>query len=150
MIRNILVPTDFSDGSKAALASARELAGALGASLHLMHVVQNTFIGGGFGEIYAAPLPADLQAQEAAARANLDLALSEDDKVTLHAVVSTRTGSPAEEILHRLEEDPPIHLVVMATHGRGGVARLVLGSVADVVVRHAGCPVMTVKDHPGW
>jgi len=57
-------------------------------------------------------------------------------------------GVPSSEILDRLHEEPAIDLVVMATHGRGGVARLVMGSVADKIVRAAPCPVLTLREHP--
>ena len=146
MIRNILVPTDFSEGSGAALACARELASATGATLHMMHVVENPFAPGGFMEMYPLPvgyLPAEL---EKAAHEQLQSCLSADETTKYHATFSTTVGIPAREILGRLDEEPKIDLVVMATHGRGGVARLVMGSVADKVVRGAHCPVMTLRD----
>ena len=149
MIRNILVPTDFSSGSDTALACATELAGALGASLHVMHVVENPFVAGGFAEVFPpTPNYYRLDEHERQAREQLDACLSAADKIRLHAVLTTTMGVPAEEILRRLEQDPPIELVVMATHGRGGVARLMMGSVADKVIRRATCPVLTVKESP--
>jgi nucleotide-binding universal stress UspA family protein len=57
-------------------------------------------------------------------------------------------GVPASEILQRTQEEPRIDLIVMSTHGRGGVARLVMGSVADKVLRAAVCPVLTMRAHP--
>ena len=147
MIRSILVPTDFSAGSAAALACARELASATGAALHLMHVVENPFAPGGFMEMY--PLPPDYPAEmESAAKQRLDECLSADEKRAFRTTLTATLGIPAREILQRLEEEPRIDLVVMATHGRGGVARLVMGSVADKVVRGARCPVMTLKECP--
>jgi universal stress protein A len=146
MIRNILVPTDFSEGSDAALACARELASATGATLHMMHVVENPFAPGGFMEMYPLPvgyLPAEL---EKAAHERLQSCLSAGDRATCQATFSTTIGIPAREILQRLDEEPKIDLVVMATHGRGGVARMVMGSVADKVVRGAHCPVMTLRN----
>ena len=62
--------------------------------------------------------------------------------------MSTRLGNPAAEILDRLEEEPNIDLVVMATHGRGGVARLLMGSVTEKIIRSAPCPVLTLREHP--
>jgi nucleotide-binding universal stress UspA family protein len=150
MIRNILVPTDFSSGSDAALACARELASAVGASLHLMHVVENPFAPGGFMEMYPLPpgyVPSEL---EAAAAQRLEGCLTPDDKSARHATITTSMGVPAREILQRLDQEPPIDLVVMATHGRGGVARMVMGSVADKVVRGARCPVLTLKECDGY
>lgn len=147
MIRNILVPTDFSTGSAAALACARELASATGAALHLIHVVENPFAPGGFMEM--TPLPPGYPAEmENAAKLRLDDCLSADEKMAFRATLTTRVGVPAHEVLQRLEEEPKIDLVVMATHGRGGVARLVMGSVADKIVRSARCPVMTLKECP--
>lgn len=148
MIRSILVPTDFSAGSAAALACARELASVTGAALHLIHVVENPFAPGGFMEMY--PLPPDYPAEmENAAKHRLDDCLTADEKIAFRATLTTTVGIPAREILQRLEEEPKIDLVVMATHGRGGVARLVMGSVADKIVRGAHCPVMTLKGCPG-
>ena len=63
-------------------------------------------------------------------------------------MLSTRLGVPGSEILDRLGEDPKIDLIVMATHGRGGVARLVMGSVTDKIIRSAPCPVLTIREHP--
>ena len=146
MIRNILVPTDFSEGSDAALACARELASATGATLHMMHVVENPFAPGGFMEMCPLPvgyLPADF---EKAAHERLQSCLSAGDTATCQPTFSTTMGIPAREILQRLDEEPKIDLVVMATHGRGGVARMVMGSVADKVVRGAHCPVMTLRN----
>ena len=148
MIRNILVPTDFSEGSAAALEHARELAAAFGASLHLMHVVQNPFATGAYMEMYAPLGPEYFERLEADARARLEDCLSAQDKDRYRAVLATRSGVPAEQILERLREKPAIDLVVMATHGRGGVPRLVMGSVAERVLRAAPCPVMTVRERP--
>ena len=146
MIRNILVPTDFSAGSRAAVSHAREVASLAGASLHLLHVVENPFAPGGFMESYPHPpgyYPVDLENH---AREHLDRCLSADDKVKFRAVLSVTTGIAALEILQRIRQAPTIDLVVIATHGRGASAHLAMGSVADKVVRGANCPVLTVKD----
>jgi len=147
MIRNILVPTDFSAGSRAALDCARELASALGASLHVMHVIESPFAIGAYMEMYAPPPASYFEEMETASNAQLDELLPADEKEKFHAVLTTIIGLPAQEILARLQQQPAIDLVVMATHGRGGVARLMMGSVADRVVRSAPCPVLTVKGH---
>ena len=149
MIKNILVPTDFSDGSKTALAQACEIAAAFGASLHVMHVVPNPFAGGAYMEMYAPPGPEYFEQLDQEARARLDECLTAQDKDRYHAVLSTRSGVAAEQILERLREEPRIDLVVMATHGRGGVSRLMMGSVAERVVRAAPCPVLTLNGHAG-
>ena len=150
MIRHILVPTDFSAGSRAALTAAKEIARAFGASLHLLHVIENPFAPGGFMEMYTLPPGFFPEELDAAATERLAQCLSPEEKAAFHATFTTTLGLPAGEILQRLEEDPKIDLVVMGTHGRGGVARFVIGSIADKVVRNAPCPVMTMKECPQW
>jgi nucleotide-binding universal stress UspA family protein len=148
MIKNILVPTDFSAGSQRALDRACELADALGASLHVMHVVEDPFAPGAFMEMYAPPPGeyfADLEVQ---ALKRLEGCLSADQRRKHRVVLTARVGVPAQEILRRLNEAPKIDLVVMATHGRGGVARLMMGSVAGRIVQSAPCPVMTLRQLP--
>src|SRR5687767_12087081 len=148
VIRNILVPTDFSAGSQAAVAYARELASLFGASLHLLHVVENPYAPGGFMESYPHPpgfYPIDVENH---ARMHLDRCLSADDKVKFRAVLTVTTGVAAQEILSRIAREPKIDLVVLATYGRGGSAPSATGSVADKVLRGSTCPVLTVKDEP--
>lgn len=147
-VSNILVPTDFSEGSRQALDYAVELAERLGARLHVLHVVDNPFAAGAFMDMYPPPSPdyfRDLQRQ---AQVRLQSWISPDDEKRCAFSMATRTGLPATEILQRISEQPKIDLVVMATHGRGGVERFVMGSVADRVIRGASCPVLTIREHP--
>lgn len=142
----ILVPTDFSPASKRALRYACSLADALGASLHIIHVLDILVPPPGYPEMYAA-LPGDyLEEMGRRARVELEAQLTGDEKQRYAAVFVMRAGSPAREILDYLREQGTIDLVVMATAGRGGVARLMMGSVADKIVRAAPCPVLTI--HP--
>lgn len=147
-IRNILVPTDFSGASQEAVRYACELAGALGATLHVVHVLENPFAPGAFMEMYSPPPAEYFTDLEHQAENKLRASLSDAEREKVHAVFTTRLGVPSAEILDRLDEEPRIDLVVMATHGRGGVARLVMGSVADKVIRAAPCPVLTMRQHP--
>ena len=62
-----------------------------------------------------------------------------------HETLVHRSGSAVEEVLGYLREQGDIDLIVMATHGRGGVARFMMGGVADKVVRTAPCPVVTIR-----
>ena len=145
-ISTILVPTDFTESSREALAYARSVAAAFGASLHLFHVVENPFVFGMYAEVYT-PLPPDyLDTLARTARTRLEAQLTPEERDRFHAEFITRIGIPAEEILDYLAGHPEVGLVIMATAGRGGVVRAVLGSVADKIVRGARCPVMTV--HP--
>lgn len=147
-IRNILVPTDFSGASQEAVRYACDLASALGATLHVVHVLENPFAPGAFMEMYSPPPAEYFTDLERQADEKLRACLTDEERTRSRAVLSTRLGVPSSEILDRLGEDPAIDLVVMATHGRGGVARLVMGSVADKVIRAAPCPVLTMREHP--
>jgi nucleotide-binding universal stress UspA family protein len=80
------------------------------------------------------------------ARARLEGMLSDAQKAKYSVVVTTRTGGAADQILGYLEEQA-IDLLVVATAGRGAVARLLMGSVADKLIRTAHCPVLTVHPH---
>ena len=147
-ITNILVPTDFSVGSEEAVRYAFALASRLGASLHLMHVLENPFAPGAFMEMYAPPPPEYLDDIERQAEERLRRSLTEAQKAQVRVELTTRLGNPATQILDRLEEEPKIDLVVMATHGRGGVTRLLMGSVTEKIVRASPCPVLTLREHP--
>lgn len=147
-IRNVLVPTDFSAASQEAVRYAYELASGLGATLHIVHVLENPFAPGAFMEMYSPPPAEYFTDLEHQAEERLRSCLTEEERQRSRAVLTTRLGVPSAEILDRLAEEPPIDLVVMATHGRGGVARLVMGSVADKVIRAAPCPVLTMREHP--
>jgi nucleotide-binding universal stress UspA family protein len=141
------VPTDFSAGSAEALHYAFDLAVALGATLHIVHVLENPFVPGAFMEIYTPPPANYFIEMEQLALERLRALLSTEQQAQVRAVLTTRMGVPTSEILDRLHEQPPIDLVVMATHGRGGAARFMMGSVADKVMRSATCPVLTIREH---
>jgi universal stress protein A len=136
--RKILCPIDFDRNSLAALDYARDLAGQQGATLHVLHVVFIPMVSPGFpGEPYpvVSEEPSKLELQEIA-REHLD------GKVRYQ--IETRSGRPAE-IINQAAEDLGVDLIVMATHGKTGVTRLVLGSVAEHVVRGARRPVLTIR-----
>jgi universal stress protein A len=144
-IKTILVPTDFSDAARAALRYACTLADTLDASLHVFHATVNPYATAGYMEF--AALPAELLDDvERSANEQLEASLTPEEKTRYRAHVVNRVGPAAEEILTYLKEHPEIDLVVMATHGRGSVARLMLGSVTDKIVRTAPCPVLTIRE----
>ena len=146
-IKTILVPTDFSAASAHALEYARDIADKFGASLHVIHVLENPFVAAAYTEMYTA-LPADyLDNLDKAARTRLEAQLTPDETARYRAIFITRLGVPAREILDYLSTHGEIDLVVMATAGRGAVGRLVMGSVADKIVRAAPCPVLTIHLH---
>ena len=122
MIRNILVPTDFSAASRDALNCARELAAALGARLHVLHVVEQSVAPNVYTEVYVPPPSEYFENLEAAALAQLEAWVPAEDKIPFRVGLTVGLGAAADEILRRIDDDPKIDLVVMATHGRQGVA----------------------------
>ena len=143
-VHSIFVPVDFSAASRHALAYALRLAGTFGASLHVIHVLDDSFALAGYLETYAGSF---MERAEEQAAAELDALLTPEQKSRHAPALVVRTGRPAHEIRAYLEEHPEIDLVVMAMAGRGRVARFMMGSVTDRVVRTAPCPVVTVHPH---
>jgi nucleotide-binding universal stress UspA family protein len=135
-IKRILVPTDFSETSDAALKYGIELARTFGARLYLLHVPGET------GVNFEADFP--MVEFENATRERLDTLVSPRDMIKLRPEYALRLGTPSDEIV-RYADSRDIDLIVMGTHGRSGVAHMVMGSVAEKVVRAAPCPVLTVR-----
>ena len=146
-LKNILVATDFSEPSDAALTYGRALARTFKATLHVVHIIDGPSAVVYGAEAYAVSMP-EIQAQiEAAARAQLDDLLLDNDPQPLPVRRVLLTASaPAAAIVDYAGREQ-IDLIVTGTHGRGGVAHLLMGSVAERVVRTAPCPVLTVR-HP--
>ena len=140
-LRRILVPTDFSETSAAALRYACALARRFAARVYLLNVADYPGIGA------EGDYPIGIvETMQNAAHDRLRRLLTEQDVKDLQPDCATRIGLPAEEIVQYAHEHA-IDLIVMGTHGREGVMRVVLGSVAETVVRRAPCPVLTVH-HP--
>ena len=144
-IKKILLPTDFSDTADAALAYAAELAADLGATVDLVHVFSDPYaLSLSVPEVYR-PVPADTRERVLAdLRAHLRARIG---TLGAHGVTGTNTivtGLVAPTIV-TYAADHAIDLIVIGTHGRRGVAHLLLGSVAEHVVRTATCPVLTVR-----
>jgi nucleotide-binding universal stress UspA family protein len=143
-IRQILVPTDFSDPAGAALNYARALAEEFGSHLHIFHVVPEPYVYPWGTEISTLPL-ADLLAQsETLSNTRLAELIPKDQAPAGGLTTSTAIGTPVDRILDYIT-DSHIDLVVMGTHGRGPVVHLLLGSVAERIVRRSPVPVLTVK-----
>jgi nucleotide-binding universal stress UspA family protein len=146
-INVILVPTDFSAASDRALAYACALADTCGASLHLLHVIEDPFAGGAYMGMMSAPPEGHFEHLDLHARMRLQSLLAEEQQRRYALVSATRMGSAAAEIVDYVRNHPAIDLIVIATAGRGAVARLMMGSVTDKVMRTAPCPVLTVHAH---
>ena len=146
-LKNVLVATDFSEASEAALTYGRTLARMFGATLHVLHVTENVYLRSFGSEAYVPAVP-DLQTEvDEAARKQLDaLVIDSDGSGPATRKVLRTANAPAREITEYAGAEG-IDLIVIGTHGRGGVAHLLMGSVAERVVRTAPCPVLTVR-HP--
>ena len=144
-LKRILVPSDFSETSENALGYAKAFAEKFGAALHVLHILDDPFA-------YALPLdavvppPGFYEELQKAAHKRLDQVLSQPERAQYNAEVVLKPGLPFAEILAYAKEHQ-IDLIVMGTHGRGPIAHVLLGSVAERVVRRAPCPVLTVR-HP--
>ncbi len=145
VLKQILVPTDFSEASEVAVKYARALAEAFQASLHLLHVMEDPFIYAPVSEGYVPPVNF-YEDMEKSACERIERILSDADRQRFHAQLMTHKGSPFVEII-RYAKNRNIDLIVMGTHGRGPIAHMLMGSVAERVVRKAPCPVLTVR-HP--
>ncbi len=140
-IKRILVPTDFSNCALPAVRYGAELAGKFSAELILLHVVPDTVLALP-DAVMPNPTPnADLNALTDSGKQGLANLIAAEK---LSARAEVRIGSPAGEIV-AAATDLHADLVCIATHGRNGLARVILGSVAEQVVRHAPCPVLTVR-----
>jgi nucleotide-binding universal stress UspA family protein len=143
-LQNILLATDFSEPSSAALDYAKALAKAFGARIHVLHVLEDLAAHAWTTEVYVAALPGVHDEMEKQARERLGAVFSADESVQYQVRTELRTGSPFVEIV-RYARDERIDLIIMGTHGRGPIAHMLLGSVAERVVRKAPCPVLTVR-----
>lgn len=130
-LQRILVPTDFSEFSNAAIQYAQELAKLGNGRVFLLHVPGTT------GENFEADFP--IGPFETATQGTIMPA----PKGSVGPEYAVRIGAAADEII-RYAGDREIDLIVMGTHGRGGVSHLLMGSVAEKVIRSAACPVLVV------
>jgi len=144
-IKTVLVPTDFSDASESALAYGKALAEKFGASLHLVHVMEDLLAHAWAAEVYVASAPNLREEIERESRQRLDSMLPAGEREHLQAKTALLAGNPFIEII-RYAKANGVDLIVMGTHGRGPIAHMLLGSVAEKVVRKAPCPVLTVRD----
>jgi nucleotide-binding universal stress UspA family protein len=145
-LKNVLVPTDFSEPSGVALRYGKALADAFDASLHILHVVQEPFAQPWAVEAYGFSLATLQEDWMREAKARIEQTLSADERTKYNARLLTALGHPVVEVLKYANEHP-IDLIVLGTHGRGPLGHVLMGSVAERVVRKAPCPVLTVR-HP--
>jgi len=146
VVHRILAATDFSDYSGEALDYAVSFAKIFGADLYLIHVFEPSYFSP--GGVLLSVLPGEIHGWIQSVREEETrklAALAEKVRAEAGRVETLfKTGMPHEEIVKSAEEIPA-DLIVLGTHGRGGVAHMLLGSVAERVIRRARCPVLTVK-----
>jgi nucleotide-binding universal stress UspA family protein len=148
-ITRILVPTDFSATSDVALRYGRQLAEQVRASLHLVHAFEDPYATASFAAEMYSPLPLTLREDMIRdIRQKLAGLLAGDQGAPPDGTAEIVTG-PAAGAIVDYAKSVDADLIVIGTHGRGGVAHLVLGSVAERVVRTAACPVLTVRQTHG-
>ena len=139
-VRTILAPVDFSDASTLAVRHAKELALTYGSQVTLLHAVEEAVYPSAYG-VEAAPLPNP----NIVDRVEKSLANMARDEIGYeHVTVEAKIGYAPSVILDHAET-ADVDLIVIASHGRTGLERMLLGSVAERVVRRAPCPVFIVK-----
>jgi len=141
-IKKILLATDLGQNSAKAMEYARIFVSKFGAELHVLHVLEDkltntpSFAGGLALNSYVHESPAVAE--------QLIRSLFEPSwLLDKHIVVATTDGSPADQILDYAKKHS-IDLIALGTHGRTGLSHILIGSVAEHVIRHAKCPVVTV------
>ncbi|MGO9379605.1 MAG: universal stress protein, partial [Dissulfurispiraceae bacterium] len=146
-IRKILFPTDFTEGALAALPYAVDLAKSYKARLYLLHVIYD--IGASTGlNVPIVSFDALYDEMEKGAQEELENFGCGTREGYGDCECSVARGVPYEVIL-KFAADKGIDLIVMGTHGRRGIDRMIFGSTAEKVVRYADCPVLTVKSQTG-
>ena len=146
-LKNVLVATDFSAPSDAALAYGRALARSFGASLTVLHVVENLLAHavGPDGILLTSP---ELQTEmDSRAQTSVDALLNDEDRRDLGAKGRVLVSNTPSQTIVDYARDAAVDLIVMGTHGRGAVGHLLMGNVAERVVRTATCPVLTVREN---
>ena len=143
-ISRILLPTDFSELGGEAVAYACGLAEKFNSELHLLHVVQDLVVMVPEPGIAVPPPGVYLEDLRASAVEALEKVLPAGWEAGHRVVKATREGAPFLEILTYAKEFD-VDLIVLGTHGRSGLAHVLLGSVTERVVRKARCPVLTVR-----
>jgi nucleotide-binding universal stress UspA family protein len=142
--KNILVPTDMSDGAEEALDFACELAQTFGATVHLLNVIGIPTLG--------------VPELGVALTSTMIDSMVHDNQKALEEIATRKRGSEpigqvllrtgdARDMICQAAKEVGADLIVMGTHGRRGVTRALLGSVTESVVRMAPCPVLTVRPH---
>ena len=144
-INRILVPTDFSPASDIALQYAIDLTERFDARIHLLHVIDDTSFAAAYPDGVYVEIPGLRVRLINEATEQLSKPVARCTAAGLEATAEVIVGHPARTIV-KTATSQGTDVIVMGTHGRGAFAHLVLGSVAERVVRTAPCAVLTVRD----
>ena len=144
-LKTVLVPTDFSDASESALRYGKAMAEKFGAALHVVHVMEDLLAHAWAAEVYVSSMPQLRDEIEKESRLRLGALLTDGERKAFRAETALLAGNPFLEII-RYAKTHGVDLIVMGTHGRGPIAHMLLGSVAEKVVRKSPCPVLTVRE----
>jgi nucleotide-binding universal stress UspA family protein len=144
-IKRMLVPTDFSPASDIAFNYALDLAKRQGASLHLLHVIDDASFATAYPDGFYVELPGLREQLITESTRRLQDLAAQCAEANVVATVDVAVGRPARVTIDEAKARGT-DLIVMGTHGRSGFAHLMLGSVAERVVRSAPCAVLTVRD----
>lgn len=148
--RNLLIPIDFSEHSKKTIDYATQLADLAGASMKILHVLKLPEYPAAFYQglyIEHDQIKTYLETGKAEAAAQLSLITEPILAKGLRIETVLRVGNPSEEIVN-VAKELAVDLVVIGSHGYGGLGRFLLGSTAERVVQYAHCPVLVVKGVP--
>ncbi len=149
-LENVLIPTDFSACADHALSHAVEVADRFDAQLHILHVV-NELDPDWYGITDAQERAVKLRDQiKSEARERLEDLAPGKDLHDLETIISLQLSFDVADSINEYVQEREIDLVVMGTHGRQGIDRLMLGNVANKIIRHAPCPVMTIREEVPW
>ena len=139
-IKTLMVAIDFSDSSKIALRYAAALAHKFQARLILVHVVEFSLVGSELGALELAQIQSGLEEE---ANKQIQNLVADELPSEIESQTVIRTGKPYSEIVHAAEEFK-VDLLIIATHGHSTLTKMLLGSTAERVVRHANCPVLII------
>ena len=142
VVNKILFPTDFSECSLAAIEHVSSLAILYNAQIHLLNVLENDPV----LAFHAVDLHSEtaLRDPESRIREQMNVLIADNFKFYRNLTTAVRRGDASREIVRYADEEG-IDLIIMATHGRSGLAHVVMGSVAERVVRRSFVPVLTIK-----
>ncbi len=144
-IKRVLAPTDFSAHSEKAVRFACGLAERFGSELHLVNVLSEIIPAGPDPLLMPVMPPQFYQENEDRARETLRSLIQPSWGKPAKIITAVRWGSPVEAIVDYANEHQ-VDMIVIATHGRTGLSHVLLGSVAERIVREAGCPVLSIRD----